>query len=286
MVRIPEGPFTYQDGQRMELAAFWIDEHEVSIAQYAAFLADLAANPKKRDEVKDPGQPEDKTSYKPKDWDEYYDAAVKGRLFRGAPIDPNCPVIQVDWWDAKAYAKWKGNRLPTEQEWEKAARGRSGTLYPWGEELDLKRFNSGEDRESDPPGATDGYAYWAPVDAHPDDSSLYGVRDLAGNVSEWTDSEDVHPDRQDQKVPIKRGASFNTTGSYLLTVRRLAESAADANFSTGFRTARSTPPATETAPEPAADSPEKSSEEPAPPEKEKGDTAVSGDNDIEPDPFR
>lgn len=242
MIRIPEGRFVYQDGQTLELPAFWIDEYEVTIGQYAQFLDAIAADASVLKAIKHPDQPDTKKSYKPPHWEEIHAEAIRGGRYKGADIDPNCPVTNVDWWDAYAYARWKGNRLPTEQEWEKAARGLEGNIYPWGNELDLTLFNSGTDQDSESAGSKDGYRYWSAVDALTTDESRYGVRGLAGNVSEWTDSWDSHPDFPDKRVPLKRGASWANKEAFEVAARRPANSANDANLVTGFRTARSEPP--------------------------------------------
>ncbi len=247
--KVPAGEFTYQADEQVELEDYWMDQHEVTIAQYAEFLNDLAANPSKIDEVKHPLQPEDKKTYHPKEWGSMYSNATKGGRFLGVKIDLNCPVLNVDWWDAYAYARWAGGRLPTEQEWEKASRGRTGNTYPWGAEIDLTKFNSGVDKEASGegedakgPGEVDGFKYWAPVDAHPLDESRYGVKNLAGNVTEWTSSWDTHPDKPDAKVPLKRGASFNTKEGFELAARRSTEGPADTNLWTGLRVVRDTDP--------------------------------------------
>jgi formylglycine-generating enzyme required for sulfatase activity len=236
MIKIPAGPAVYQENETADLEEFQIDEYEVTIAQYAKFLEDLETHPEKAQQIRHPDQPENKTSYEPKDWKSIYAKAKKGRKFGGAPINLNCPIFQVDWWDAHAYAKWKGRSLPTEQQWEKAARGRNGSLYPWGDELDLKKFNSGVDQDESNNGNKDGYRYWAPVDAMSEDESRYGVMGMAGNVSEWTASWDTHPDFPDRKVPIKRGASFATKSNFELTARRPATGPEETNLLTGFRT--------------------------------------------------
>lgn len=236
--KIPAGIFPFQNGEEIELGEFWIGRHEVTISDYAKFLGDLAANPEKQLQVRHPDQPAEKTSYEPDKWHQYHRAALKGGKFFGGEMDPNCPVVGIDWWDAHAYATWRGGRLPTEQEWEKAARGRSGSVYPWGDTLENANFNSGLDHEAKEgvaEGSIDGYKFWCPVDAITADESRYGVIGLAGNVSEWTATWDAHPDFPDRKVPLKRGASFATTSGFELTARRAAESPGERNFWTGFR---------------------------------------------------
>lgn len=284
MIRIPEGPFVYQEGEEIELPAFWIDEYEVSIAQYADFLAAITADPALLKAIRHPDQPESKVSHEPAHWREIYAAAVRGGRYKGADLDPNCPVTNVDWWDAYAYARWRGNRLPTEQEWEKAARGLEGNRYPWGNDLDLDRFNSGA------AGNPDGHPYWVPVDEMITDESRYGVRGMAGNVSEWTATWDSHPDFPDQQVPMRRGASFANKESFELTARRPAPSAGDASLSVGFRTARSepppppgTPPQTPTAPE-AVETPDAAEEGVAPaPDSPDADSSTPPDSEANPD---
>ncbi len=238
--KIPAGKFPFQNGEEVELGEYWIGRHEVTISEYAKFLADLAAHPEKQLLIRHPEQPAEKVSYEPEGWYQYYAAAAKGRRFRGGDIDPNCPVIGIDWWDAHAYAAWRGGRLPTEEEWEKAARGRSGSVYPWGDDLEKANLNSGLDHETTDEvkaGSLDGYKYWCPVDAIMADESRYGVIGLAGNVREWTSTWSNHPDFPDRKVPLIRGASFTTATGLELTARRAPESGEERNFLTGFRIA-------------------------------------------------
>ncbi|MFV1994923.1 MAG: formylglycine-generating enzyme family protein, partial [Verrucomicrobiales bacterium] len=243
MIRVPAGSFVFQDETR-ELDAFWIDEYEVTVAQYAEFLEALGEPPLK--DFDHPDQPPEKSAHVPPGWAESYRAASRGKFFHGHRIDLNSPVSLVDWWDAFAYAKWKGRRLPTEEEWEKAARGRVGNIYPWGDEFVPTHLNSSEDYAEDPmedsAGTSDGYAFWSPVDAHPLDISEYSVLGLAGNVSEWTASWSSHPEYPDRQVPVKRGGSFATRSGYELALRRPANSPEEKAMTLGFRTASSTRP--------------------------------------------
>lgn len=245
--KIPAGPFPYQNGDMLELPNFWMSQQEVTIAQYAEFLEAAKNKPTSLQSWQHPDQPEDKSSHAPDKWGSMYDAAMKGKKFLDVVINPNVPVSGVDWWDAYAYARWKNARLPTEQEWEKAARGRGGKIYPWGNELDPAKFNSGldqKDKEDQKAGTLDGYKRWSAVDDLGDDMSLYAVQGMAGNVSEWTNTWDAHPDSPDTKVPIKRGASFVTTEGFESTSRRAAESAGERTFYTGFRIVSDVDPAT------------------------------------------
>jgi formylglycine-generating enzyme required for sulfatase activity len=106
-------------------------------------------------------------------------ALIKAMLKDQAKHD-SLPVTGVTWYDANAYCAWVGKRLPTEEEWEKAARGPDGRMYPWGNEWQQDYVNTGDDSEWE-----EGIA---PVGSYPENRSVYGVYDLAGNVWEWVGS--------------------------------------------------------------------------------------------------
>jgi len=164
MVRVPAGKFLYgRDKREIELPEFWIDKAPVTNDEYARFVAETGHQSPEHRKGKTP----------PKEIAEH-------------------PVINVSWDDATAYAGWVGGRLPTEQEWEKAARGTDGREYPWGEWA-KDHCNS---KEAGTGGTT-------PVGQYsPQGDSPYGCQDCAGNVWEWTASEHEHGGR------VLRGGAF------------------------------------------------------------------------------
>ncbi len=142
-------------------ALFWISRTEVTNAQYKGCVEAGACEP-----------PGDRT---------YYDD----------PVYADHPVLYVDWFQAAAYAGCRGGALPTEREWEYAARGPDGLKYPWGNAFDGMRLNFCDKnctldwRETS---VDDGYARTAPVGSYANGASWVGALDMSGNVWEWTNS--------------------------------------------------------------------------------------------------
>jgi formylglycine-generating enzyme required for sulfatase activity/tRNA A-37 threonylcarbamoyl transferase component Bud32 len=185
------------------VSPFFIDKYEVTNAAYAAF-------------VKATGHPA------PPDW--------KNGTY---PVGKaNYPVGNVSWEDARAYAAWAGKRLPTEAEWEFAARGTEGRRYPWGNEFARWRLNSAEAE----------VGHTETVGSFPTGATPEGVFDLAGNVAEWTASDDApYPGSARKPVPgtkIVRGGGFSLPGKYASATKRTQVPPDTRDPALGFRCAR------------------------------------------------
>jgi serine/threonine-protein kinase len=161
LLRIDSGPFALGPNRRtVYLDTFYLARHAVTNRQFVSFVQT--------------------TGYKP-------EGGAEGRFLahlRGGQCPPallDHPVVFVSWFDAAAYCRWAGRRLPTEAEWEKAARGTDGRRYPWGRDDPSERHaNYGR-----PVGG-----HTTAVDQHPAGASSYGCEDLAGNVWEWCEDLD------------------------------------------------------------------------------------------------
>jgi len=220
MVLIPEGEFLMGDdhfkksaGPRhiVRLSSYEIDQYDVTNAQYQKYV-EATHRPS------------------PPDW--------IGQSY--PPGKENHPVVFVSWFEADAYCRWAGKRLPTEAEWEKAARGTDARVYPWGDKLEIKRANVPNLALGDT----------TPVNAFEEGRSPFGLYDMAGNVFQWTSDWFLpypgntvpHPN-YGQKLRVLRGGSFYDCSYYrcgisFQTFNRIALAPSTRAISAGFRCAR------------------------------------------------
>ncbi len=176
MILVPAGTFTMGSAKRatdekpahkVYLDSYYISKYEVTNAEYYEFWRSLQENDSETTQKATQHTPENFT-YLPH----------IGAWPERATKFPDYPIVGVSWHDAKAYAEWKSMRLPTEAEWEKAARGYTDRIWPWGNAITPLANTSDKN---------DGYENRiAPVGSFPKGKSFYGAMDMAGNVWEWT----------------------------------------------------------------------------------------------------
>lgn len=204
--------------RRVYLDAFWMDRYEVSNVEYLRFVLGTGA-----------------------DWPKFW---------RESPFPEKAslhPVINVSWQEADAFCRWAGKRLPTEAEWEKAARGVDGRIFPWGNEpAGWLKSNIAH------PGSKRGFKYppLAKIDRYDKGLSPYGVYQMAGNVSEWVSdwfdptyyrqAQDTNPQGpKTGELKVFRGGSWNEDPEVARSAGRNAGSPDRKSYLTGFRCAKS-----------------------------------------------
>jgi thiamine biosynthesis lipoprotein len=186
LVSVEAGTFLSGDDKvQQEVAFFRIDRTEVTNKQYQRFMEATRDDPHK---FCHPDEPADK-NHSPR-----YATEFRSPLFNATPAarlapfteqtfrQGDHPVVGVDWWDAYAFARWAGKRLPSRLEWEKAARGTDGRIWPWGNDWSRNKSNGGGEKWEE----RDGHTYSAPADSFQQGASVYGCVNMAGNVAEWT----------------------------------------------------------------------------------------------------
>ncbi len=199
----------------VRIPAYKIGRYEVTRLEYAAFLHD--------------GGYENRSYWSDKGWaaKERYGWQCPRTWFddRYVLIAGNrCPVVGVSWYEARAYCRWLSAKtglrfdLPTEDQWEHAAAGPQGFLWPWGNEWDPERCNWGDDTDGNRhgDGGIDGFRFPAPVEYYPKGISSFGCYNMAGNASEWClDRYSARGHRQGYRV--FRGGNWMTVSPRNLT---------------------------------------------------------------------
>jgi sulfatase modifying factor 1 len=208
------GAFVYEGEQplrQVQVDDLFIDIHPVTNKQFKEFL--------------------DATGYRPQG-NRYQKMWFLRHWADGTypPGKAEHPVTYITWHNAQAYAKWKGKRLPTEAEFEKAARGTDGRLWPWGDEFDFGKSNVrvwGKEK----------FADTTPVNGYPAGKSPYGCLDMAGNVFEWTSDLDPEQLKKGNKVAVLKGGSWKSFDSYARCAFRQHAEASGFGPHIGFRCA-------------------------------------------------
>jgi formylglycine-generating enzyme required for sulfatase activity len=232
-----EGGDNERPQHRVYVSAFYIDRYEVTNAQFQRFIE--AGGYRKQGYWSDEG------------WVWLGRVNATGPRYWGGgrencgPRYPRYPVMGVSWYEAEAYARWAGKRLPTEAEWEKAARGTDGRKYPWGnEEPTCERANFG--------GSWGCGWQTKPVGSCAAGRSPYGVEDLAGNVREWVadwygenyyDSSSASDPRGPMTGSdrVLRGGAWGDGADSLRSAYRYGSPSHRVSPSIGFRCARTLP---------------------------------------------
>ena len=226
LLYVPAGEFTMgsDDGERdhkpahkVYLDAFWIDQAEVTNKMYKQCV-----------DANKCDMPTDTSSY------------THPNYFGNSEFD-NYPVMYVDWNMANAYCSWAGRRLPTEAEWEKAARGTNAFTYPWGNDVPNSNLLNYNDNVGDS----------TQVGAYPDGASIYGALDMAGNVEEWVSSlykpypYNANDGRENLSSPVLRGdlrvvrgGTWLYGGYYARSASRLWDVRTSSDSPIGFRCSR------------------------------------------------
>jgi formylglycine-generating enzyme required for sulfatase activity len=212
-VEIPAGEYAYQDGEQTIDEPFLLPKYPVTNSQFTVFVRDDGY--KQRAHWSKEGW----------EWKEKQDIAEPENWRDAKYNGPNQPVVGVSFYEAEAFSKWAGGFLPSEQQWEAAARGPEGLEYPWGNEWEDGICNS---REA-------GLGVTSPVGLFPRSRSReFGLEDMAGNVWEWCDS--LYAEGSESRV--LRGGSFTYNAQYVRSAYRSTNQPVYRYSSYGFRVAR------------------------------------------------
>jgi serine/threonine-protein kinase len=191
--------------QQAHVDDFAIAKFPVTFREYCAFLDDLERTDPSLARKRAPQEirgSEGLVVVRTHDGWAPYEHLIEGDARAMFPYEKGCfwdvPVLLVDWFDARAYARWKGARLPTELEWEKAARGADGRAFPWGDRFDPTFCKM---RDSRPFGHQP-----EPNGTFSTDESPYGARDMSGGIREWVG--DVHGQRTAEQLDAEAEPPF------------------------------------------------------------------------------